>query len=211
MSDQLSLSCRCGAVTGHMAVEDLSAIPRYVCYCDDCQAFIRYLGRAEEAFDSCGGTEVVHATPASLQIESGTDHLRCLDLRGGGTLRWFAACCGSPIGSTPKSPGFPFASLVATFIRDTREKASIGPIRGRLMLQYAHGDVGLLRNEALPAFRMFLRVARTILTERLLRRHRPTPFFQADGSSPISPPHALTAQEREQVYGGPFASRAGAP
>ena len=205
MSDQLSLSCRCGAVKGHMTVEDLAALPRYVCYCDDCQAFIRYLDRAEEVLDGCGGTEVVHATPASLHLDSGTEHLRCLDLRGGGTLRWFAACCGSPIGSTPKSPGFPFVSLVATFVRDTREKASIGPIRGRLMLKYASGDVGPLRKDALPAFRMFLRVARTMLTERLLRRHRPTPFFQAGGASPISPPQALTAQERARVYGNPAA------
>ena len=211
MSNQLSLSCRCGAVTGYVAVEDLSAVPRYVCYCDDCQAFIRYLGCADDVFDACGGTEVVHARPANLHLESGTEHLRSVDLRGGGTLRWFAACCGSPIGSTPKSPAFPFVSLVTTFICDTPEKASIGPIRGRLMLKYAYGDVEPLRNEALPALAMFLKVARIILIERLLRRHRITPFFQAGGSSPVSPPHALTAQERERAYTAPSASAAGAP
>ena len=209
MSDQLRVSCRCNTVKGYVAVGDLSAVPRYVCHCDDCQAFIRYLGRADDVLDRWGGTEVVHVTPASLHLESGRDHLRCLNLSGGGTLRWFAACCGSPIGSTPKSPGFPFVSLVSTFIRDTPEKMSIGPVRGRLMLKYAYGDVAPLRKDSLSAFRMFLGVARSILIERLFRRHRTTPFFLPGTSSPISPPHALTAQEREQAYGALSAGNGG--
>ncbi len=212
MPNRLNLSCRCGAVHGHVAVDDLSALPRYVCYCRDCQAFIHHLlGRSNDVLDISGGTEVLHVTPASLHLRRGSEHLRCLDLRGGGTLRWFTACCASPIGSTPKYWGFPFVSLVAAFIRDMPDEPVIGPIRGRLNLKHAHGDVAPLEKDALPVFRMLLGTARTILTERVSGRHRATPFFLPDASVPVSPPHTLTAQERRRAYGVPSDGNAGSP
>jgi hypothetical protein len=60
---------------------------RFVCYCTDCQAFARFLGRPD-VLDAAGGTDIFQMPPAHLKLPAGTDALRCLCLSAK-VLRWY--------------------------------------------------------------------------------------------------------------------------
>jgi hypothetical protein len=47
MSRNVTLSCSCGEVRGLVTGVSPNTVNRVVCYCDDCQAFLHHLGRAE--------------------------------------------------------------------------------------------------------------------------------------------------------------------
>ena len=48
-----ALSCACGGLTGSVA--HARRATHSVCYCRDCQAFARFLGREAELLDARGG------------------------------------------------------------------------------------------------------------------------------------------------------------
>jgi len=50
------LRCQCGLVQGKV---DVRHSVRAVCYCKDCQASARFLGREAEILDRFGGTEII--------------------------------------------------------------------------------------------------------------------------------------------------------
>ena len=58
----LALRCRCGHVRG--IARDVSPANgfRFVCYCKDCQAFARFLERAD-VLDPAGGTDIFQMPP----------------------------------------------------------------------------------------------------------------------------------------------------
>jgi hypothetical protein len=78
MSRDAEFQCRCGEVIGRLANPSPEAVNRMVCYCDDCQAFLHYLGRAD-LLDAHGGTDIVQIAPAALSIARG--HQRIVGLR----------------------------------------------------------------------------------------------------------------------------------
>ena len=51
-----------------------------VCYCDDCQAFAHFLGRAADILDPHGGTEIFQMSPARIALTAGTERLACMRL-----------------------------------------------------------------------------------------------------------------------------------
>src|SRR3974377_1022312 len=93
----LSCSCRkvCGLVTD---VAPKTAKP-VVCYCDDVQAFLHKLDRAD-LLDHHGGTDIVQLAPASLSFVRGTERIVGLRLTPRGVYRWYASCCRMPLGNT---------------------------------------------------------------------------------------------------------------
>lgn len=200
MTDPLELSCRCGEVRGLVELDEVSLLSRYVCYCDDCQAFIRYLDKVEDVLDPCGGTEVVHVKPSRVTFTSGREHLQCIGLKERGAFRWYASCCNTPIGSTPRSIGFPFLSLITAFISDAVPDRAIGPLRGRLMLRFAYGDTGSFERDGVPVLRVVARIIRTMLVDRIRGRHRKTPFFDDRSGDPVCCPRILSDDERVGLY-----------
>ena len=200
MTEQVELACRCGAVRGGVEVPDTAELPRYVCHCDDCQAFIRYLGKMDDVCDAHGGTEVVHVRPSHLKISAGLENLRCVGLKPKGAYRWYAACCNTPIGSTPRSVGFPFVSLITAFMAKRGSEPMIGPLRGRLMLRYAFGDVTTLKREEMSVLRVVLRIIRSMVTERVFGRYRETPFFEPATGAPVCEPVLLSDEDRAGLY-----------
>ncbi len=72
MSDDLPLRCRCGAVRG--VASEPTKLNRVVCYCDDCQAFARFLGR-DDLLDALGGSDICQMALARLRITEGREHL----------------------------------------------------------------------------------------------------------------------------------------
>lgn len=82
MSEQ-ALRCECGKVRGRFLDASPRATPRIVCYCADCQAFVRFLKRGD-LLDVHGGTDIVQTAPANLEITEGRNQIRCVRLSAKG-------------------------------------------------------------------------------------------------------------------------------
>jgi hypothetical protein len=106
----LQLRCRCGHVRGVANNVAPHAGFRFVCYCQDCQAFARFLDRPD-VLDAAGGTDVFHMPMGRVKLTAGTDAVRCLQFSSR-VFRWYADCCRTPIGNTA-GPRF---RLSASFI-----------------------------------------------------------------------------------------------
>ena len=76
----ISLRCRCGRVRGLARAVSPSAGFRFVCYCEDCQAFARFLEQPD-ILDTAGGTDIFQLPPGRVTFTAGTDA---------------CAACGSP-------------------------------------------------------------------------------------------------------------------
>src|SRR3984957_228070 len=87
---------------------------RFICYCKDCQAFARFLERAD-VLDAAGGTDIFQMPPGRVTLAAGTDAVRCLRLRDTGVFRWYADCCRTPIANTA-GPGFPVVGVIHSFM-----------------------------------------------------------------------------------------------
>src|SRR5215475_4480823 len=74
MSKNATLSCRCREVRGLVTSVSPYTVNRVVCYCDDCQAFLHHLGRAE-LLDAQGGTDIIQIAPASLSFGQGEERI----------------------------------------------------------------------------------------------------------------------------------------
>ncbi|MGH8856217.1 MAG: DUF6151 family protein, partial [Telluria sp.] len=114
----IALRCRCGKVRGQVDPSGVAA--RAVCYCKDCQAFGRFLGGG--VLDAAGGTEVEATLPAAVRFEAGMEHLACMSLSPKGLYRWYAACCRTPIGNTPRDPRTAYVGLVRACVQGTDEE-----------------------------------------------------------------------------------------
>jgi len=165
---------------------------RLVCYCSDCQAFARYLGRADEVLDAHGGTDIYQTSPGRLRIEQGLERLACVRLTENGVLRWYADCCRTPVGNTLADLRIPFVGLIHRFV--VPGNASLdelwGPVRSRVFVRDAIGDRtaldGTNTSEGTPpgAIWSFLKL---LVGARLSGTHRPSPFVNEDGSRRVEP------------------------
>lgn len=193
------LQCKCAALVGEV---DASAVAnRCTCYCRSCQAFPHALGCAERVLDARGGTDIVQVVPqGAVRFTKGGEHLACLRLTANGTLRWYAACCGTPLGNTIGNHRVSFVGLIHDCLRDPTRSldASFGPSRGGVFTQYAIGEPKPeLANRLGAAWRM----GRMLLHARLSGAYEDTPFFTPDGT-PAAPPRVLTAEEWRSAMAG---------
>jgi len=175
---------------------------RFVCYCTDCQAFARFLDRAD-VLDAAGGTDIFHMPPARVTLTAGTDALRCLRLSNK-VLRWYTACCRTPIANTPARPGFPVIGMIHSFMdhafidhgADGRSRdEALGPPLCRI---YERSAVGPLPPNAPgpPSLGVFARRASRMLGWWLRGLGRPSPFFDHRTKAPRAVPRMLTRSER---------------
>jgi hypothetical protein len=114
MRFDLSLRCECGCVRGVAREVSPSAGFRFICYCNDCQAFARFLDRPD-VLDGAGGTDIYQMPPGRIALTAGTDALRCLRYSEK-VLRWYTDCCRTPIGNTASGPRFPVVGLIHSFV-----------------------------------------------------------------------------------------------
>jgi hypothetical protein len=192
------IRCRCGRIEGTLALPHKGV--RAVCYCRDCQSFARFLGPPPGMLDAQGGTEVVVVRPDRVALQRGVDQVACMSLSPRGTLRWFAACCRTPLGNTPRNPGFPHLGLVHSCLGSGGDLAAVfGPVRMRVNRRSAAGAVA-----AAPALGFAAAIARYATGLALARAsgaHRRSPFFDAAGK-PIVEPHVIGREERERLRSG---------
>jgi hypothetical protein len=203
MPSDLAVRCGCGAVRGTARGVSGDRGNRVVCYCDDCQSFAHFLDCAERTLDDHGGTEIFQMSSARLELAAGADRLACIRLAPGGLLRWYAACCRTPIGNTLASRQVPFLGLILACTDaapDRRPRDTVlGPIRARLHTRFAHGNVDSVdASDRVPVWLM-LRLFGMGIAARLRGDHRRSPFFAPESGAPISPPRVLSAAELTAV------------
>ncbi len=173
---------------------------RFICYCADCQAFARFLGRTD-VLDPAGGTDIFHMPAGRLKITTGAEAMRCSSLSDK-VLRWHTHCCRTPIANTPARPGFPVIGLIHAFMDHATDGRSrdevIGPPLCRI---FERSAIGPLPPNAPgpPSFRLFVRRGIKLLGWWMGGLGQPTPFFDEQTKAPRSAPRALTQSERVAV------------
>lgn len=192
------LRCRCGKVQGFVSPSGM--VNRAVCYCKDCQAYAHFLERASEVLDGQGGTEIVATFPRNVHFTAGTDALACMSLSDGGLLRWYASCCNTPIGNTPRDFKTSYVGLVHNCLASPSPslQESFGPLRIVLNTKSAKGRV---KPTPLSNFLGVLRLIKSMIGARLSGVYKQNPFFAADTGAPIRQPRVLTQSERDRVTG----------
>ena len=135
----LVIRCSCGAIRGIARGISPSTVNRVVCHCRGCIAYAHSLGRYDEIVDQRGGTEVFQMSPRNLSFTSGAEHLACGRMTKKGALRWYAACCCTPIAHTLASPRIPFLAVNHLCVdwsqTDQPRRAVIGPVRARVNIR----------------------------------------------------------------------------
>ena len=197
----LHLRCRCGQVRGIARGVSPATGLRFICYCKDCQAFARVLGR-QDVLDLAGGTDIFQMPPRRVHISGGSEALRCLRLSEK-VLRWYADCCRTPIATTAAVPRFPLVAVIHTFMdheRDGRSRdVALGPPLCRL---FEHSAVGPFPPNAPspPTVWVFARRTSMLLVWWLRGLGHPTPFFDDRTKAPITTPRELRESERATGY-----------
>lgn len=188
----IPLRCRCGQARGSLGVAPKSGM-HLVCYCDDCRAFAHALGRAD-LLDDAGGSEVFVTTPSRLSVTSGLEQLRCMRLSAEGMLRWYWACCNTPLANTMHRPGIPAVSIHRAFI-DADDTTALGPVT-RLNARFARGAVPAGAEQSTSLATM-VRIVIFMLGARLRAAHKPNPLFL--DNKPVREPRVLGAAERDAL------------
>ncbi len=198
MPTDLPVRCACGDFGGVVRGVSARIGNRLVCYCDDCQLFAHFLGAPDTILDANGGTDIFQTSSARLEITRGAERLACMRLRRGGLMRWFAACCRTPVANTMATPGVPFMGMIhscADHGSDSAREADLGPVRARVNGRFATGDRTDLDAHARAPVSLIARFARIVLTARLRGDHRRSPFFDAETGRPRVQPVVLDESE----------------
>ncbi len=210
MPTDLPIRCSCGALRGTARGVSGKRGNRLVCYCDDCQSFAYFLGGlggTSETLDAHGGTDIFQMSPAHLEFEKGVEHLACVRLRPGGLVRWYAACCKTPIGNTLASRQVPFVGLIESCTdheSDGRSRDEVlGPVRARVNARFARstpeGDRAQLDAYDRAPASLLLRFGRILLMARLRGDHARSPFFHPQTGELRATPRVLTQDELREV------------
>lgn len=193
MHQDIELHCRCGEVRGRVAHASPRTSNRVVCYCDDCQAFLHHLGRAD-LLDAHGGTDIIQVALGSVVFDKGADRLAGVRLSPKGLYRWYASCCKTPLGNTV-GPVFPFVGIVAQAF--DAPGAVFGEPRGGIMARFALGTpAGATAGVSVGQLFRALRLA---IAWKLRGPVWPNPFFDRATRAPSRPVTTLSAAEREAL------------
>jgi hypothetical protein len=193
----LPLRCACGAVQGQL-VRSASAT-RAVCYCRDCQAYARFLG-SPGIVDRDGGTEVVASLPMHVRFTRGVDSIACMSLSERGLLRWYASCCDTPIGNTPRNPKIPYVGVVHCCVEGGAPAIDRALGRKRIVVNTKSARKHV-RSTPLASSVAVLKLMAAAAGARMSGAYRNNPFFVHASRTPIRPVRVLSDAERARVYG----------
>jgi hypothetical protein len=190
------LRCRCGKLKGYVSQPE--RVNRALCYCRDCQAFAHFLGRADDILDSQGGTDVIQTLPARVTFTQGQETLACMRLSKNGLIRWYTACCNTPIGNTLPNFRMSFIGLIHSCLESTGGALdrSFGPARMRVNTKSAKGEV---KSNSGRATWGILRVLAMVARARIDGSYKRTALFSVDTGAPIVTPKVLNRSERDDL------------
>ncbi len=167
---------------------------RGVCYCDDCQAYARFLGAAD-LLDPWGGTELYQMMPKRVRFDAG-DKLRCVRLSDKGMHRWYVDCCHTPVGNTFGTK-VPFVGVPLAFWDRAALDAATGEPIAYVQGKFARGDVPKHVHKTWPVS-LLGRSLRLLGSWALAGGARPSPYFDAQGQ-PRATVHVLTKDARRAL------------
>lgn len=187
------LRCDCGQVEGY--VTRPGPATRAVCYCRDCQAFARFLGRTDSILDAQGGSAIVATQPRLVVFARGAEKIACMSLSERGMLRWYASCCNTPIGNTPRDQKMSYVGLIDTCLAHEAPslQESFGPVHLVLNTRSAIGDPKPAQRRGLLSM---MAIMKAVVGARFSGAYRRNPFFLSDGGRPVAAPRVLTEAER---------------
>ena len=113
-----------------------------------------------------------------------------------GLLRWYAGCCKTPIGNTPRDRKTHYVGLLGACLSEQPLEASFGPARVKLNTASARGPVESSRVGTVLAV---LKLVAFMLPARFTDRHRDNPFFDAISGDPVERPDVLTRDEASRL------------
>ncbi len=183
----MKISCDCGAFIAKLKAFPKHTPGRLVCYCDDCQAFVEKIQRAD-VLDAYGGTEEIPVYPKEIEIIQGIETLKCYRLTTKGTYRWATSCCNSPILNI--KPGFPWAGTFYTTYKDPAAPSALGDVKARIYGKYALAGAPFKISEKI-AFKDMLVVMPFLVKGIILGMDKQSPFFGSDNKTPIVEPEIL--------------------
>ena len=192
------LRCHCGSVEGFVASPRAAA--RAVCYCRDCQAFARFLGQPA-VLDGNGGTDIVAIAPDALRITAGIGQVACMSMGPKGLLRWYAACCRTPLANTSRDPKLYYTGVVAACLDAAPAEldAALGP-RDRIVANTGSATAPV-ESSGLRFVLGGLRIFGPVIAARLRGRRAGAPFFDASGQ-PLRQPEVISRERREALRRG---------
>ena len=192
----IRIRCHCGKLQGELDTAAVAA--RAKCYCTDCRAFARFLGNEIEILDGAGGTEVAAALPSGLRFTQGLDHLACMSLSPEGIYRWYANCCRTPIGNTPRNPKLPYVGVIRACL--DASPAELDAALGREHIA-AHTKTAYRKVETTPAATAWavLRIGGMIVKARLTGSWKSNPFFVPGRADPVRTPQVISREQRQKL------------
>ena len=196
-ADSLEFACECGAVRG--VVEQVSPTEgdRVVCHCVDCRDLVRHLGQEGRVLDEHGGTDLYQSRCARVKIHAGRDNLASLHMTDGKTLRWYAACCNSPMFNTYANGKLPYVTTLLANTDRARADVLLGEPLGHLFTEQATGDADHLPKMSFNA--LLRRFSKRMLKDLWSGDRRRSALFDPQTLEPIAAPRRLTEAERKAL------------
>ncbi|MBO9400643.1 DUF6151 family protein [Shimia sp. R9_3] len=191
----LDIGCRCGRFGA--VLKDVS--PRMgshvQCHCTDCQTAARVLG-AEDQLLPRGGSDIFQTTPAHLQIIKGEEHLACLRLSPKGLMRWYAACCDTPLFNCLPHTKLAFVGIWVPAMQGAEVSKAIGKVIAVVRTQDAPMGAERLREYGFnrAGFQVLARHFSALMRGQV----KQTPLFDMAGA-PVVTPRVLTKEERKSA------------
>ena len=184
-----TIQCKCGTLRGQVAGSGTHN--RIVCYCTDCRAFAHFLGKASQVLDQQGGTEIVQIAQSRLRFVQGEDCLAAIRLSDTGMLRWYASCCGTPVGNTLANPKMAFIGLIHTCLDQQRINEDFGT---RMAIVSTDTALGTPQPKQCGLAGVIARFIWIVLTSRISGSYKTSPLFDAAGVPRVAP-KILSAEE----------------
>ncbi|WP_270728491.1 DUF6151 family protein [Shimia sp. Alg240-R146] len=188
----IAIACRCGEFGAVLKDASPKTGSHVQCYCKDCQAGAHALGAADTLMPR-GGTDIFQTTQAGIEITKGAEHLAAYRLSPRGLIRWYAACCDTPVFNTLGSTKLSFVGLFVNTMQGDAVDKAVGKV---IAVNSAEGA------EPGPAIKNygFNKAGFNVLARHfaaVLRGDaKKGPFFDSEGA-PVVTPRVLSKEERK--------------
>jgi hypothetical protein len=123
-----------------------------------------------------------------------------MSLSDKGLLRWYAGCCRTPIGNTPRDPKLSYVGLVHRCLAGSRseQEAAFGRVRVAVNTASASRPV---RSTPVAGLLALLKIFHNVAGSRLGGGYKRNPFFHPGTRRPIVEPQVLSLAQRQALRG----------
>lgn len=134
--------------------------------------------------DAQGGTEIVQVAQARLRFLQGEDRLAAVRLSETGLIRWYVACCRTPIGNTLANPKVAIVGLVHSCLDPEEIHKDFGT---KVAIVHANAALGSPKPKQRGLLGVIIRCLWIMCTNLASKRYKRSPFFNELGSPRVLP------------------------